>query len=54
MDAGQAIPFAHVDFRNDGRIFGIKDEDRFFHVYIIGKTGSGPGSFPTYGVATSR
>ena len=42
------------DFRNDGRIFGIKDEDRFLYVYIIRKTGSGPGSFPPWGVATSR
>jgi hypothetical protein len=25
MDAGR------VDFRNDNRMFGIKDEDRFFH-----------------------
>src|SRR5437868_1694007 len=33
--------FARVDFRNDNRIFGIKDEDRFAHIYIIGKTGTG-------------
>ena len=32
---------ASVDFRSDERIFGIKDEDRFFHLYIIGKTGTG-------------
>ncbi|MGY3347170.1 MULTISPECIES: type IV secretory system conjugative DNA transfer family protein [unclassified Bradyrhizobium] len=30
-----------VDFHDDERIFGIKDEDRFSHVYIIGKTGTG-------------
>jgi DNA helicase HerA-like ATPase len=30
-----------VDFRNDRSIFGIKDEDRFLHVYVIGKTGTG-------------
>jgi type IV secretory pathway TraG/TraD family ATPase VirD4 len=30
-----------VDFRNDKRIFGIKNEDRFSHVYMIGKTGTG-------------
>ncbi len=30
-----------VDFRNDQRVFGIKREDRFAHVYVIGKTGSG-------------
>jgi type IV secretory pathway TraG/TraD family ATPase VirD4 len=41
MDAGHAIHFARVDFRNDDRPFGIKDEDRFLHVYVIGKTGTG-------------
>src|SRR5713226_4912128 len=38
---GSPIHFARVDFRNDGRVFGIKDEDRFSHIYIIGKTGTG-------------
>jgi DNA helicase HerA-like ATPase len=33
--------FARINFRNDDRMFGIKDEDRFSHVYIIGKTGTG-------------
>jgi type IV secretory pathway TraG/TraD family ATPase VirD4 len=33
--------FARIDFRNDDRMFGIKDEDRFSHIYIIGKTGTG-------------
>jgi hypothetical protein len=37
------------DFRNDGRIFGIKDEDRFLYVYIIRKTGSGPAVSPLGG-----
>jgi type IV secretory pathway TraG/TraD family ATPase VirD4 len=41
MDAGHVIHFARVDFRNDGRIFGIKNEDRFSHIYVIGKTGTG-------------
>jgi hypothetical protein len=27
-----------VDFRDDDRVFGIKHEDRFSHVYVIGKT----------------
>lgn len=40
MDA-EHTRFARVDFRNDDRVFGIKDEDRFLHVYIIGKTGTG-------------
>ena len=30
-----------VSFRNDERPFGIKQEDRFSHVAIIGKTGTG-------------
>jgi Type IV secretion-system coupling protein DNA-binding domain len=30
-----------VDYRNDGRIFGIKQQDRFSHIYVIGKTGTG-------------
>jgi type IV secretory pathway TraG/TraD family ATPase VirD4 len=41
MDGRHAIRLARVDFRNDGRVFGIKDEDRFLHVYVIGKTGTG-------------
>jgi DNA helicase HerA-like ATPase len=41
MDRQNDIHFARVDFRNDGRVFGIKDEDGLSHVYIIGKTGTG-------------
>lgn len=41
MDADHTIHFARVEFRNDDRVFGIRDEDRFLHVYIIGKTGTG-------------
>lgn len=35
------IHFACVDFRNDNRAFGIKNEDLFLYVYLIGKTGTG-------------
>jgi type IV secretory pathway VirB4 component len=35
------VRIARVDFRNDNRVFGIKSEDRFLHVYVIGKTGTG-------------
>jgi len=35
------VYFAKVDHRGDRRIFGIKPEDRFSHVYVIGKTGTG-------------
>jgi type IV secretory pathway TraG/TraD family ATPase VirD4 len=44
MDAGHTTRFARVDFRNDERVFGIKDDDRFLHVYVIGKTGTGKSS----------
>ncbi|WFU32389.1 type IV secretion system DNA-binding domain-containing protein [Bradyrhizobium brasilense] len=41
MSAHQVIKIARTDFHGDERFFGIKDEDRFSHVYIIGKTGTG-------------
>ena len=28
-------------FRNEGRLFGIREDDRLSHMYIIGKTGTG-------------
>jgi hypothetical protein len=34
------LRFVRVDFRNDDRMFGIKDEDRFSHLYVIGKIGT--------------
>lgn len=37
----QVLKIGRVDFRNDTRMFGIKHEDRFSHIYIIGKTGTG-------------
>lgn len=33
--------FAETDFRNQQRRFGIKQDDRTRHVYVIGKTGMG-------------
>src|SRR5216684_6698257 len=39
--SGEVTFLGKVDFRNDRRVFGIKREDRFAHVYVIGKTGSG-------------
>src|SRR5438874_2418699 len=41
MHGGHVIYVGRVDFRNDNRLFGIKHEDRFSHVYVIGKTGTG-------------
>lgn len=32
---------AKTDFRNTRQLFGIKREDRFSHIYVIGKTGTG-------------
>jgi type IV secretory pathway TraG/TraD family ATPase VirD4 len=33
--------FAKTNFRNQGKLFGIRQEDRLMHTYIIGKTGTG-------------
>ena len=33
--------FAQTDFKSNQVIFGIKQEDRLLHSYIIGKTGTG-------------
>jgi len=33
--------FARVHWRNDQRMFGIKQADRLLHTYMIGKTGTG-------------
>jgi hypothetical protein len=41
MVAHNVTHFARVDFRSDERVFGIKDEDRLLHMYVIGKTGTG-------------
>src|SRR3989338_8684837 len=33
--------FAMTNFRNQGRKFGIKTDDRRRHMYVVGKTGMG-------------
>jgi hypothetical protein len=33
--------FARANFRNDDRLFGIRQADRMFHFYVFGKSGSG-------------
>jgi hypothetical protein len=38
---GDVTYLGRVDYRNDLRVFGIRREDRFAHVYAIGKTGTG-------------
>ncbi len=35
------IPFAKTNFRNEERIFGIRQDDRRRHMYLVGKTGTG-------------
>src|SRR5437667_8165002 len=35
------IMLGRIDFRDDRRVFGIKQADRRAHTYIIGKTGTG-------------
>src|SRR5215470_17222497 len=39
--SNQVIHLGRVDFRNDRRMFGILSEDRFSHLYVLGKTGTG-------------
>ena len=34
-------PIGYTNFRNTNKLFGIKLQDRFSHIYSIGKTGSG-------------
>ena len=41
MPADHLTGFARIDFHSDDRVFGIKDEDRLLHMYVIGKTGTG-------------
>lgn len=36
--------FARTNFRNQRKLFGIKYEDRFTHLFAIGKTGTGKSS----------
>jgi type IV secretory pathway TraG/TraD family ATPase VirD4 len=39
--ASDTTYLGRTNFRNRGDLFGIKREDRFSHIYIIGKTGTG-------------
>jgi type IV secretory pathway TraG/TraD family ATPase VirD4 len=41
MPTGCVTQIGQVDFRDSRQRFGIRDEDRFSHIYIIGKTGTG-------------
>lgn len=35
------LRLARLNFRHDHRVFGIKRGDRFSHIYVVGKTGTG-------------
>jgi Type IV secretion-system coupling protein DNA-binding domain len=37
----EITPIGITNFRNEKRLFGIKDTDRLNHIYVIGKTGTG-------------
>ena len=41
MDSERITPLGIVDFREDRRRFGIRHDDRRFHMAIIGRTGTG-------------
>src|SRR5579863_4018510 len=38
---GDITYFAKTTFRNGQKVFGIRQDDRLMHTYIIGKTGTG-------------
>lgn len=40
-DSDRITLFARTNFRDDRRVFGIKQGDRRAHMYLIGKTGTG-------------
>jgi DNA helicase HerA-like ATPase len=40
-DSHSITYFAKTNFRNEEKCFGIKDQDRFSHIYAIGKSGTG-------------
>jgi hypothetical protein len=37
----RVVLFGRTDFRNEGRVFGIRRADRRSHLYALGKTGTG-------------
>ena len=41
MATGCVTHIGQVDFHDSHQRFGIRDEDRFSHIYVIGKTGTG-------------
>lgn len=41
MERDEITPIGITNYRNTNRKFGIKDQDRLLHIYIIGKSGTG-------------
>jgi len=41
MDDNSVSAFAETNWRNQHKRFGIRQEDRRHHMYVIGKTGTG-------------
>ena len=44
-DLNKLTVLGDTDYRGDKIRFGIKEEDKFRHVYIVGKTGTGKSTF---------
>jgi hypothetical protein len=44
-DDNRITYFARTDYRHIRDLFGIRRRDRLFHMYVIGKTGTGKSSF---------
>ncbi|MDR0370060.1 MAG: type IV secretion system DNA-binding domain-containing protein [Candidatus Peribacteria bacterium] len=44
-DSKTLTVLGNTDYRGDKIRFGIKEEDKFRHVYIVGKTGTGKSTF---------
>ena len=47
MHSERVTPLGRVDFREDERVFGIKHDDRRFHMALIGRTGTGKSTMMT-------
>lgn len=43
--AGEFTLIGTTDYRNDKINFGMIEEDKFRHMYIVGKTGTGKSTF---------
>lgn len=44
-DQKELTVIGNTDYRGDKILFGIKQEDKFRHMYIVGKTGTGKSTF---------